>query len=117
MDDAPSTVPVARSAEFERIEREPDFRALLAAKARFIVPATIFFVVYYFLLPVLVGYAPGLMETKVFGDVNVAYLFALSQFVVAWVIMALYVRRAKVFDAMAAAIVKRIASMKRGNAS
>ena len=82
-----------------------DFRALLAAKRRFIVPATVFFIVYYFALPVLVGYAPRLMAAKVFGVINVAYLFALSQFFVAWIVAVLYVRAASRFDAMASAIV------------
>ena len=83
------------------------FKELLKAKRRFIVPATIFFVVYYFALPVLVGYARPFMETRVFGAVNIAYLFALSQFFVAWIIAALYVRAAGRFDRMAANVIKR----------
>lgn len=75
-----------------------DFRELLRAKRRFIVPAMIFFIVYYFALPVLVGYAPRLMARRVVGPVNVAYLFALSQFAMAWIIAALYVRAASRFD-------------------
>jgi len=51
----------------------------MATKKIFIVPAFIFFVLYYFALPVLVGYAPQFMSTKVLY-VNLAYLFALSQF-------------------------------------
>ena len=94
--------------DYERIETDPDFRSLIAAKVTFIVPATIFFLVYYFALPVLVGYFPGFMETKVIGDINLAYLFALSEFVMAWAVMYFYVRRAKVFDAMAAAIVAKL---------
>ena len=45
----------------------------------------VFFVVYYFALPVLVGYAPELMSRPVVGKVNIAYLFALSQFFMAWI--------------------------------
>ena len=93
------------AAEWDRLAALADFRALIAAKRRFIVPATVFFIVYYFALPVLVGYAPRLMATKVFGVVNVAYLFALSQFFVAWIIAVLYVRAASRFDAMARAVV------------
>jgi uncharacterized membrane protein (DUF485 family) len=65
---------------------------------RFIVPATVFFVAYYFALPILVGYFPGVMERKVVGNINVAYLFALSEFAMAWIIMALYVRNARATD-------------------
>ena len=101
------------AADWERIAALDEFKALLAAKAKFIVPATIFFIVYYFALPVLVGYAPRLMATKVAGVVNVAYLFALSQFLVAWVIAALYVRAASRFDAMAHRIVENFKARSR----
>jgi uncharacterized membrane protein (DUF485 family) len=66
----------AKQTQWDHVERMPEFKELLSAKARFIVPATIFFVVYYFALPVLVGYAPKLMDTRVLGPVNIAYLFA-----------------------------------------
>ena len=92
-------------ADWDRLAALADFKALLAAKRRFIVPATVFFIVYYFALPVLVGYAPRLMAAKVFGVINVAYLFALSQFFVAWIVAVLYVRAASRFDTMARAIV------------
>jgi uncharacterized membrane protein (DUF485 family) len=100
-------------ADWERVAALEEFKALLAAKRRFIVPATIFFIVYYFALPALVGYAPRLMAVKVAGVINVAYLFALSQFVVAWVVAALYVRAASRFDAMARRIVQNFRSRNR----
>ena len=84
-----------------------DFQALVKAKIRVIVPATIFFILYYFALPVLVGYAPGLMSRRVIGTVNLAYLFALSQFFVAWIIAAMYLGWAARFDAMAREIVAK----------
>lgn len=93
--------------DWDRVAALAEFKALLAAKRRFIVPATVFFVVYYFALPALVGYVPGLMGAKVFGVVNVAYLFALSQFFVALLVAVLYVRAASRFDARARAIVDR----------
>jgi uncharacterized membrane protein (DUF485 family) len=93
-------------ADWKRLAASAGFKELLKAKRRFIIPATIFFVVYYFALPVLVGYARPFMETRVFGAVNIAYLFALSQFFVAWIIAALYVRAAGRFDRMAAEVIK-----------
>jgi uncharacterized membrane protein (DUF485 family) len=95
-------------ADWERVAALDEFKQLVAAKRRFIIPATIFFVVYYFALPVLVGYAPGLMSRRVLGVVNVAYLFALSQFFMAWLIAALYVRAAGRFDALAQSIINRV---------
>jgi uncharacterized membrane protein (DUF485 family) len=92
-----------------------EFRTLVKAKLKFIVPATIFFIVYYFALPVLVGYAPGLMNRRVFGSVNVAYLFALSQFFMAWIVALLYVRAASRHDRMARQIVdERQEKQRRG---
>jgi uncharacterized membrane protein (DUF485 family) len=94
-------------ADWERLATSERFRALLKAKRRFIIPATIFFIVYYFALPVLIGYARPLMEKRILGPVNLAYLFALSQFFMAWIIAALYVRAAARFDKMAASVIEK----------
>ena len=99
---------IRHAAEWQAIEADDDFQKLIAIKKRFIIPATIFFIVYYFALPVLVGYWPHLMEANVVGNINLAYLFALSQFVMAWILSYLYVREAGVFDRMAARIVRRV---------
>ena len=95
----------AGAIDWEGLAASDRFRNLLKAKRRFIVPAMIFFIVYYFALPVLIGYARPFMEKRVFGPVNLAYLFALSQFFMAWIIAALYVRAAARFDKMAADVV------------
>ena len=71
---------------------------MIARKTKFVVAATLFFLVYYFALPVLVGYWPELMKRRVFGVVNVAYLFAFSQFFMAWILAYLYMRVAGRFD-------------------
>ena len=96
------------SHDWAAIERLPEFRELVRAKRAFILPATLVFLVYYFALPVLVGYWPEAMSRTVAGRVNVAYLFALSQFAMAWLLMAAYVRRARRYDAMADALVRQI---------
>lgn len=101
--------------EWNRVAAMREFKELLAAKLQFVVPATIFFLVYYFALPVLVGYAPRLMETKVLGVVNVAYLFALSQFFMAWMLAALYLRAAGRFDEMARSLIARLGNRGKGN--
>src|SRR5215471_14309679 len=102
----------ARSAqagptEWDRIASSRKFQDLMATKKMFIVPAFVFFVVYYFALPVLVGYAPNFMATKVWGMVNIAYLFALSQFFVAWIIAGLYVKAANDFDRLSKDIIDK----------
>lgn len=93
---------------WDRVAAMDEFKLLLIAKAEFVVPAVIVFVVYYFALPIAVGYFPTFMDKKVWGPVNIAYLFALSQFFVAWLIAGLYVRRAKIFDAFGSRILKNL---------
>lgn len=97
------------ATDWERIARSNEFKELLKAKRRFIVPATIFFVLYYFALPYLVGYHTAFMQQKVWGEMNLAYLFALSQFVMAWVLAAIYVRVAAGWDRRATEIRERAA--------
>jgi len=97
----------ASQSTWDDIAESRPFKDLMATKKLFIVPAFIFFVVYYFALPVLVGYAPLFMSTKVVGEVNLAYLFALSQFFMAWIIAGLYVKAANNFDRLAQDIVEK----------
>ncbi len=103
----------ATQTEWDRLANTQEFKDLMATKRVFIIPAFVFFVVYYFALPVLVGYAPHFMSIKV-GVVNLAYLFALSQFFVAWLIAALYVRAANDFDRLAKDIVQKAENIKGG---
>ena len=91
-------------ADWDGIAATEAFQNLLKRKVSFIVPATIGFLVYYFALPVLVGFQPAQMEKRV-GPVNLAYLFALSQFVMAWTLAAVYVRVAADWDRAAREIV------------
>jgi uncharacterized membrane protein (DUF485 family) len=104
----------ASQSTWDEIAESKAFQDLMATKKTFIVPAFIFFVVYYFALPVLVGYAPQFMSTKVMGEVNLAYLFALSQFFVAWIIAGLYVRAANNFDRLAKDILDKAEDAKGG---
>ncbi len=103
-DQAPPTADEPRpDAEvWEKIVHRPEFEALLAAKRRFIVPCCVFFLLYYFALLYFVGWHLDLMKKPVLGKVNVAYLFALSQFFMAWGMAWLYMRKAAAFDRAAA---------------
>ena len=100
----------ADKTEWDRIAETREFKDLMAIKKTFIIPAFVFFIVYYFLLPILVGYAPQFMATKVIGVVNLAYLFALSQFFMAWTVAWLYVKAANNFDRLAKDVIKQAES-------
>ena len=97
----------ASATDWDRVAESREFKDLIAAKKAFVVPALVFFIVYYFLLPVLVGYAPRFMSQKIWGNVNLAYLFALSEFLMAWIIAALYVRASDAFDAISKDIIDK----------
>lgn len=105
---APSPTPVKGTNQWDRVAGMDEFKQLLKSKTKFIVPATIFFIVYYFLLPYLVGYHPQAMDKRVWGSVNIAYLFALSQFFVSWLVAWLYVRAARHWDEAGKRILDRL---------
>ena len=85
------------SVDWDKIAALEDFQRLLHRKARFILPAGIFFIVYCFALPALVGYLRAFDGDRA-GPANIANLFTLSQFFIAWIVAALYVRVANIFD-------------------
>ncbi|HEY8642151.1 MAG TPA: DUF485 domain-containing protein [Candidatus Dormibacteraeota bacterium] len=109
---APPAEPAPDLEGWAGLEDTPEFKNLVRARWRFVLPATVFFLVYYFLLPVLNGVATDFMRTKVIGDVNVAYLFALSEFFMAWILAWFYIRRAnRVFDPLAEKVRERARSL------
>jgi uncharacterized membrane protein (DUF485 family) len=93
--------------DWNKIAADPDFHSLQRAKRRFLVPATVFFLTYFLALPVLVGFWPDLMKKPVIGKVNWAYLFAFSQFLMTWILCALYVRVARRWDILNAALLAK----------
>jgi uncharacterized membrane protein (DUF485 family) len=89
-------------------ERSPEFRELIKRKKAFVLPATIFFLAWYFGFIILAGYAPDFMgEEFLFDGFTIGYALALTQFVMVWVLGAVYLRKAdKVFDPLAAKAAK-----------
>jgi uncharacterized membrane protein (DUF485 family) len=89
--------------DWRAIEESPEFRELTRQKRSFVVPATIFFMVWYFGFIALCGYASDFMGREFLTDgLTVGYVLALTQFVMSWALAAMYVRRAnRVFDPLA----------------
>jgi uncharacterized membrane protein (DUF485 family) len=84
-------------------ERSPEFRELIKRKRSFVVPATIFFLAWYFGFIILAGYAPDFMGEEFITDgMTVGYALALTQFLMTWGLAAWYLRKAdRVFDPLA----------------
>ena len=83
-------------------ERSPEFQELIRKKRRFVLPATIFFLAWYFGFILLAGYAEDFMGESIYEGFTVGYLLALSQFIMVWTLSWLYVRKAdRDFDPLA----------------
>ena len=76
----------------EIVGKDPEMVELERRHSRFVWPATAFFLIYYLSLNVLAGTSPELMGTKLFGQFTFGYLFALSQFLMAFVVAWVYSR-------------------------
>ncbi|HEV2872767.1 MAG TPA: DUF485 domain-containing protein [Actinomycetota bacterium] len=76
----------------DAVGKDPEMVELERRHSRFVWPATAFFLIYYLSLNVLAGTSPGLMGTKLFGEFTFGYLFALSQFLMAFVVAWVYSR-------------------------
>jgi uncharacterized membrane protein (DUF485 family) len=92
--------------DWNKIAALPEFQSLLAEKRRFIISCCLFFSLYYFALLYLVGWHASLISKPILGKVNGAYLFALSQFFMAWIMAAVYMKKAAYFDKKTATILK-----------
>jgi uncharacterized membrane protein (DUF485 family) len=89
--------------DWEAAMRSPEFQQLVRKKRSFVVPATIFFLVWYFGFVILAGYAGDFMGREFITDgLTVGYALALSQFVMTWVLGAWYLRKSdRDFDPLA----------------
>jgi uncharacterized membrane protein (DUF485 family) len=89
--------------DWEAAERSPEFTELVTRKKSFVVPATIFFLGWYFGFIILAGYAPDFMGEEFLVDgLTIGYVLALSQFIMTWGLAAWYLRRSdRVFDPLA----------------
>ena len=60
--------------------------------------------IFYFTLPISAAYFQPIFKIKIWGVINIGILFALSQFLVAWLIAAIYAKRAQHYDLQAKAL-------------
>ncbi|HEX7065738.1 MAG TPA: DUF485 domain-containing protein [Bacillales bacterium] len=82
------------------------FQRLIRAKKRFLIPATIFLLVFYFLLPVSIICFPKVMNHPFFFGMTPAWAFAFAQFAMVWALGGLYYLKSKTFDRFAGQIDK-----------
>ena len=75
---------------WEATQATPEFQQLRRSLRRFAFPATAAFLAWYLLYVLMAGYARGFMSTKLLGNINVAYVFGLLQFISTFAIAYLY---------------------------
>ena len=91
--DTPASAPADSAAErYLAVQRSDEFAGLRRALRGFVFPMTVAFFLWYALYVILSAYARGFMGTKLFGNINVALVFGLLQFVSTFVIAWLYSR-------------------------
>ncbi|WP_068674935.1 DUF485 domain-containing protein [Oceanobacillus sp. Castelsardo] len=90
--------------DYERIVESEQFKSFMKVKRKFILPMTVFFLVFYFLLPICTSYTTFL-NTPAFGDISWVWIFAVAQFVMTWVLCTIYVKKANSFDEKVKAII------------
>lgn len=90
--DSPPDRGASPAATYEQIHGSADFQHLRRTLRRFVFPATVAFLAWYLLYILMSAYARGFMDTKVTGNINVAYLFGLLQFVSTFALAYLYSR-------------------------
>ncbi|GAB2775975.1 DUF485 domain-containing protein [Streptomyces pratens] len=80
--------------EFTEVQESAEFGELRRSYRSFAFPVTVGFIVWYLLYVLLSNYAGGFMGTKLFGNINVALVFGVLQFVTTFLIAWWYSRHA-----------------------
>lgn len=90
---AEETTPTQHNV-YERVHASAEFQDLRKRYLGFAIPATVAFMVWYLLFVVMSNWANDFMSIQVIGNVNVALVFGLLQFLSTFGIAWLYARHA-----------------------
>nr|WP_042184164.1 DUF485 domain-containing protein [Kibdelosporangium sp. MJ126-NF4]CEL16118.1 FIG00525068: membrane protein [Kibdelosporangium sp. MJ126-NF4]CTQ94044.1 FIG00525068: membrane protein [Kibdelosporangium sp. MJ126-NF4] len=82
------------AGKWREVQDSAEFTELRRRLRRFVFPMTGLFLVWYLVYVLLADYAHGFMSTRLFGNINVALVLGILQFVSTFVITMLYVRYA-----------------------
>ncbi len=75
---------------YDRLHEEAEFTELRRRYRGFVFPATVAFLAWYLLYVVMSMWAPDVMNKQLWGNVNVALVFGLLQFVTTFVLAYVY---------------------------
>jgi uncharacterized membrane protein (DUF485 family) len=95
--------------DYLQVQSSAEFNELRSAHRSFAFPLTVAFIAWYLGYVLLSSYAGGFMATKVLGNVNVAFVLGVAQFVTTFLIAWWYSRHAATkLDPKAEAIKSRL---------
>ncbi|MFJ3230547.1 DUF485 domain-containing protein [Streptomyces sp. NPDC086787] len=101
--------PLPSAEEFAAVQQSAEFGDLRRSYRSFAFPLTIAFIAWYLLYVLLSSYAGDFMGTKVAGNINVALVLGLAQFLTTFLIAWWYARHAAAqLDPKAEAIKSRM---------
>jgi uncharacterized membrane protein (DUF485 family) len=104
--DKNSSTSISQST-YSEVAKSHEFKQLLKAKRKFILPMSLFFFCFYIALPLMTSYSKAL-NTKEIGEVTWAWMFAFAQFVMTWSLCMIYSKRAESFDKMAEGVLEKL---------
>lgn len=96
------------SLDYTKMVQSKAFKQLLQKKRNFLLPLSLFFLAFYFTLPILTAYTTVLNQPA-FASMTWAWIFAFAQFVMTWTLCILYARRASQFDQLVETIIEETA--------
>jgi uncharacterized membrane protein (DUF485 family) len=88
-------IPSSETERYLEVQRSEEFGRLRRAVRSFVFPMTVAFFLWYLLYVLLSAYARGFMGIKIVGNINVALVFGLLQFVSTFLIAWYYARYAQ----------------------
>lgn len=80
------------AAVYQRAYDSQEFHELRSRLARFVIPISVGFLIWYLVYVLLATYAHDFMSIKLWGNINVALVIGLAQFVTTFGITWAYVR-------------------------
>jgi len=83
--------------EWVRVERTSAFQEYSRKRKAFLIPATIFFLLFFFGLPLLAAFTT-VLNGKAVGPLTWAYIYGIAQFFMTWILMHVYVNQANKWD-------------------
>lgn len=89
----------AQQINYSKVAQSQSFQTLMKRKKQFLFPLTLFYLSFYFLLPVLTSYTKVLNHPAI-GPISWAWVFAFAQFVMTWTLCVIYSKKAAYFDTM-----------------